>query len=142
MPLLLKEEQRQLKQPSVGRKAALQSGVVLEAWENTWNVLLLLWFQPRFKCPERIWKVAKTTAFLKTAMFRFGWGRGTCPSHSAVSGATRQQESTRGRQCPAGTGTAGTKFYYSFDSAQTTWFSLGPNCKRKYIHIKPNSRVV
>lgn len=74
VPRLLKEEQRQLKQSSIGRKTALQSGVVLQAWENTWNVLLLHWFQPRFKCPERIWKVASTTGFLKTAMFRFGWG--------------------------------------------------------------------
>lgn len=41
VPLLLKEEQRQLKQSRTGNKAGLQSGVVLEAWENTWNVLLL-----------------------------------------------------------------------------------------------------
>lgn len=72
----------------------------------------------------------------KTAMFRFGWGRGTCSSYSAASGATRQRERPCGRQCPAGPDMALTKFYYSFYSAQTTCFSLGPNCKRKYIHIK------
>lgn len=59
-----------------------------------------------------------------------------CLSYSAGSGVLSQQESTGGRQCPAGPNTAVTKFYYSLYSAQTTCFSLSPNCKRKYIHIK------
>lgn len=33
------------------------------AGESTWSVLLLHSFQPSFKCPERLWKVAKMTAF-------------------------------------------------------------------------------
>lgn len=55
-----KREQRDETQAS-GREPGSRSGAVREAWENT--LLVLRSFQLRSECPERGWKVAKTTAF-------------------------------------------------------------------------------